>query len=76
MNTTFYFNQHINKIIIFSVVFFILHWFLFHFIFQINVPYGFDYFAIDIAYDFHKTGVLPVQELITPYWKYVLRTCN
>ena len=72
MNTTFYFNQHINKIIIFSVVFFILHWFLFHFIFQINVPYGFDYFAIDVAYDFHKTGVLPVHELITPYSSHIL----
>ena len=72
INTTFYLNQHINKIILFSVIFFISHWFLYHFIFQINVPYGFDYFSIDLVYDFHRTGIFPVQELITPYSSHIL----
>jgi len=72
MNVISYFNQNTNKIIILSVGFFIIHWIIYHLIFQINVPYGFDYFTIDLAYDFHKTGILPIRELITPYSSHIL----
>ena len=72
MNISLILNNYSNKIIFFSIAFFVIHWILYHFIFQINVPYGFDFFTIDLAYDFHKTGILSIQELIQPNSSHIL----